>query len=179
MLSFFLSCSAPVENPAVDSPPMLCNGLEELCDKPLNEVAFLRTHNAHASEERGYTSFSMNHFFAIPTQLDDGVRSLNMDLYDVEGELLFCHGFCELGAQPAEELVTEIEDFLNTNPHEVLLLDLQDETSGRAPEVFSALEPFLTKLDSQNAWPTLRMISADQGFFFWRTTHLRSVLDAG
>ena len=160
MLFLLISCNAPIQD---DSSAMLCNGLEELCDKPLNEVAFLRTHNSHASQERGYTSFSMNHFLAIPTQLNDGVRSLNMDLYDVDGELLFCHGFCDLGSQPAEDLVTEIEDFLIANPHEILLLDLQDESNGRAAEAFSSLEPFFFNLDTPNAWPTLsEMIDVDQ-----------------
>ena len=38
----------------------------------------LRTHNANASEEREYSPFAMNHFFAIPTQLQDGVRALRI-----------------------------------------------------------------------------------------------------
>ena len=105
----------------------------------------------------------MNHFFAIPTQLDDGVRSLNMDLYDVDDELLFCHGFCDLGSQPAQDLVVEIEAFLKDNPHEVLLLDLQDESNGRASEAFSPLEPFLFDLSATNAWPTLwEMITSER-----------------
>ena len=57
-----------------------------------------------------------------------------MDLYDYEGELLFCHGFCDLGSQPANELVQEILDFLSNNPNEVLLIDLQDESNGRSAE---------------------------------------------
>ena len=157
MLFIFIACSTPPkENLEVTA--LLCNGLEELCDKPLNEVAFLRTHNAHASEERGYTSFSMNHFFAIPKQLNDGVRSLNMDLYDFEGELLFCHGFCELGSQPAEDLILEIEHFAHEHPNEIILLDLQDESNGRAAEAFDILEPLLNRHSSSESWPTLSEI---------------------
>ena len=95
-------------------------------------------------------------FFAIPTQLQDGVRALNLDLYDYEGELLFCHGFCDLGAQPAHELVQEILDFLSDNPNEVLLIDLQDESSGRSAEAFLSLESHLYERDLDlDSWPTL------------------------
>ncbi len=110
--------------------PLRCNGAVELCDLPLDEVAFLRSHNSHASEERGYHLTARNHTFAIPTQLEDGVRSLNVDVYEWEGELAACHGFCELGTQPLEEILDEIEDFLGENPDETVLIDFQDE----APE---------------------------------------------
>jgi hypothetical protein len=139
------------------SSPLKCNGLTELCERPINKVAFLRTHNAHASEEREYTPFSMNHFFAIPTQLHDGVRSINLDLYDSDGELLFCHGFCELGSQPAEELVQEILAFSLENPSEVILIDLQDESNGRSAEAFLSLESYLYDQSPQDdVWPTLQ-----------------------
>jgi hypothetical protein len=134
-----------------------CNGLESLCEKSLHEVAFLRTHNAHASQEREYSTFSMNHFFAIPTQLNDGVRALNLDLYDNDGELLFCHGFCDLGSQPASELIQEIVDFLAVNPNEVLLIDLQDESNGRSAEAFALLDTYLyEREESEISWPTLQ-----------------------
>ena len=119
-ISLFISCSSTTTknaNAPLKEEIHKCNGLEELCDRNLHEVSFLRTHNAHASEEREYSPFAMNHFFAIPTQLEDGVRSLNLDLYDYNGELLFCHGFCDLGSQPAEELIQEIVDFLSDNPN--------------------------------------------------------------
>ncbi len=157
MILLFLSCTTELR------PPLLCNGLEELCNRPLNETAFLRTHNAHASEERGYHQLSMNHFFAIPTQLRDGVRALNADLYEYEGELVFCHGYCDLGLQPAEELVLELVDFLKNNPNEVLLIDLQDESNGRAAEAFLSLAPWLHPLSTETAWPTLgELIELDQ-----------------
>ena len=159
-ISLFISCSSTTTknaNAPLKEEIHKCNGLEELCDRNLHEVSFLRTHNAHASEEREYSPFAMNHFFAIPTQLEDGVRSLNLDLYDYNGELLFCHGFCDLGSQPAEELIQEIVDFLSDNPNEVLLIDLQDESNGRSAEAFLSLENHLYERDSDlDSWPTLR-----------------------
>jgi hypothetical protein len=70
--------------------------------------------------------FAMNHYFAIPTQLADGVRSLNVDLYEQDGELIACHGDCGLGWQLADELWTEISDFLRANADEVVLIDVED-----------------------------------------------------
>jgi hypothetical protein len=57
-----------------------CNGAASLCDRRVNKVAFLTTHNAMAAaDEPGW-------FFAaqdagIPRQLDDGVRAFMLDLH--------------------------------------------------------------------------------------------------
>jgi hypothetical protein len=57
-----------------------CNGAASLCDRRVNEVAFLTTHNAMAAaDEPGW-------FFAaqdtgIPQQLEDGVRGFMLDLH--------------------------------------------------------------------------------------------------
>ena len=163
-ITLSLSCSSKTEiNTDTREEIQECNGLKDLCDRKLHEVSFLRTHNANASEEREYSPFAMNHFFAIPTQLKDGVRALNLDLYDYEGELLFCHGYCDLGSQPADELVREILDFLSDNPNEVLVIDLQDESNGRSAEAFLSLENHLyarnVDLDS---WPTLGELIQDE-----------------
>ena len=107
--------------------PRLCNGHEAFCTRSLAELSLVRTHNSHASEERGYNPFAMNHYRAIPTQLAEGVRALNVDIYEEDGVLVACHGSCELGSQPVEEIWSEISVFLAENPDEVLVLDVQDE----------------------------------------------------
>lgn len=144
-----------------------CNGQPGLCERPLNEVTFLRTHNSHASEERGYTVLSWNHYFAIPAQLEDGVRSLNVDVYPAEdGGLRACHGFCELGEQPLEDLFDEIEAFMESHPREVVLLDFQDESAEGALRDALATHPLSGRAWVQVAgtpWPTLQeMIEADE-----------------
>ena len=110
--------------------PTRCNGAIGLCEQPVDEVAFLRSHNSHASEDRGYHLAAMNHYVAIPAQLELGVRSLNIDVYLWQDELTACHGFCELGTQPFDEILNEISTFLDANPDETILIDFQDE----APE---------------------------------------------
>lgn len=55
-----------------------CNGHAELCDRPLNEVAFAATHNAMS----GYEDWLfVQHEAPIGDQLRDGVRALMIDVY--------------------------------------------------------------------------------------------------
>jgi hypothetical protein len=52
-----------------------CNGSAELCDKPLNEVAFLGAHNAMSTAaDPGWLFYEQTK--SIPAQLDFGVRAL-------------------------------------------------------------------------------------------------------
>jgi hypothetical protein len=80
--------------------------------------------------------------------------------------LYLCHGFCELGAIDLVDTLSAINDFLEGNPREVLLIDIEDyvepqdivgafEESGLAERVYDGpLEP---------DFPTLgEMIDADK-----------------
>lgn len=162
----FLACSQP-ELPR-------CNGAIALCERTVDEVAFLRAHNAHASEERGYHLASRNHTFAIPTQLEDGVRSLNIDVYEWEDELATCHGFCELGTQPFDEVLNEISTFLDENPSETILVDFQDEATDGAIEAAISGHALGDRVYEQVAgepWPTLgelggRLVPLDGGHVY-------------
>src|SRR5690606_36272786 len=54
-----------------------------------------------------------------------------------EAEVYLCHGFCELGARPAEDALAEVRDFLVTHPGEVLVLSTEDQVSPeQTAEVF-------------------------------------------
>jgi hypothetical protein len=65
-----------VERPA--RPVTICNGHEELCGRPLNEVTFAGTHNSMAAaDERGW--YFAAHRRGIAEQLEFGVRALLID----------------------------------------------------------------------------------------------------
>ncbi len=68
-------------SPAGELPPIEhCNGMAELCDRPLDEVVFAATHNSmSAAEEPGW--FFAEQMRPIRRQLDDGVRALLIDVY--------------------------------------------------------------------------------------------------
>lgn len=102
-----------------------------------------------------------NHYFAIPTQLSDGVRALNIDVYEEPEGLYACHGYCDLGRQPLGELLAEITDFLAAHPTEVILLDLQNESNKQW--VVTAMEEAgiagLAHIQvPTQPWPTLRQL---------------------
>ncbi|HEY1358799.1 MAG TPA: hypothetical protein VGF21_10880 [Thermoleophilaceae bacterium] len=56
-----------------------CNGHEELCDKPLNEVVLPATHNSMSAPLPGW--FSSEQDRPIPGQLADGIRGLLIDTH--------------------------------------------------------------------------------------------------
>jgi uncharacterized membrane protein HdeD (DUF308 family) len=56
---------------------LTCNGSVELCDRPLDRVAFPTAHNAMSSAEDGFVD--PNHRRSLVTQLDAGIRGLLID----------------------------------------------------------------------------------------------------
>jgi hypothetical protein len=60
-------------------PDGTCNGHEELCDRPLNEVAIATTHNSMSVPLPGW--FSSMQEVPIADQLRDGIRGLQIDTH--------------------------------------------------------------------------------------------------
>ncbi|MCO4747910.1 MAG: hypothetical protein KC912_24170 [Proteobacteria bacterium] len=148
---------------ATEPMPETCNGWEALCERTLLEVTLPKTHNSHASLERDYQEAAANHVFPIPRQLEDGIRALNVDVYEEDDEMLACHGYCDLGSQPLSEVWDEITDFLDAHPREVIWLNLQD--GAPLPSVLAAFEAagmHERAYVHDGTWPTLgAMIEAD------------------
>lgn len=145
-----------------ESAPRACNGAEALCDRPFDQVSLPGTHNSMSNADDGWSIPNQQH--DIPTQLQDGVRGLMIDTYDEDGELLTCHGDCDLGSAPLVEVLGEIQGFLAENPNEVLAIIFQD---GITPEQTAAafadsgLDASVYAWDGGD-WPTLgAMIDAD------------------
>ena len=154
-----LACTTPAQDTATSG----CNGAEALCERTLDQVAFAGTHNSMSSGERDWQI--PNHHFAVPTQLADGVRALNLDTHAWEDGLWLCHGYCELGAQPLVEGLAEITTFLEDNPDEVLIITFQDGISGdetRAALTEAGLAALAYTHTTGEPWPTLQaLIDAD------------------
>jgi len=134
-----------------------CNGHQELCGKPYNEVAFVTTHNAFNAGEEGFGL--PNHNFGITRQLNDGVRGLMLDVYDEGGVATVYHGFSFLGTAPLESNLTEIGEFLVANPNEILTIIFECYVdSGMIEAAFTnvGLIPFLHEQTLGEDWPTLQ-----------------------
>jgi hypothetical protein len=148
--------------PAADgAPPLRCNGHEALCDRRLDQVVFPATHNSMSNAEDGWLAPNQTH--GLRRQLDDGVRALLVDTHAWRGGSYLCHSICELGSRPLVEGLRDLTRFLRENPHEVLVLIIEDGLSAAETEAaFRAAEllPF-TYTHPGGAWPTLRQMIAD------------------
>ncbi|MCA9824373.1 MAG: hypothetical protein KC482_03240 [Dehalococcoidia bacterium] len=72
--------SLTVEQASEPPPIEHCNGSANLCDRPLDKIAWAATHNSmSASDESGW--FLANQTRGIAQQLEDGIRVLLIDLY--------------------------------------------------------------------------------------------------
>ncbi len=75
-------------------------------------------------------------------------------------EIWLCHGFCELGAAKLVDGLREVRDFVVSNPHEVLIIVIQDEgpTPAEIAGAFesSGLMPYVYTGPAGPPWPTLR-----------------------
>jgi len=139
-----------------EEPEQTCNGHASLCERRLDEVTLAMTHNAMSSAELGWLGPNQN--LAIPRQLADGVRGFMLDTYDVDGEVLLCHGYCELGQSRLVDVLLEFRTFLEENPGEVLWFVLQDGASpATTVSAFdeAGLTPRAATLDPTEPLPTL------------------------
>jgi hypothetical protein len=135
---------------------LVCNGHAELCDRPVNEVAYATTHNAMSIANYGWIWPSHDgtvltqlnagvrgflidsHYFddqawiesqldALPPDLQTSVRDI-LDLIDLgkEDGNYLCHMMCGLGATELEDTLIEIRFFLEGHPNEVIVMVFED-----------------------------------------------------
>ena len=148
--------------PPADDGPQRCNGHEELCDRPFNEVVFAMTHNSMSNAQERWLAPNQN--LPIERQLEDGIRGLMLDTYEERGQLLLCHSFCSIGSRDLVDALTGIRQFLDDNPDEVIAIIFQDAiTSAQTEQAFedSGLIRYVYTHDPDAGWPTLRQMIAD------------------
>ena len=141
--------------PMDTAPPRLCNGRQDLCDRPFDRVVLPGTHNSMSNADDGWIVPNQTH--GIPQQLDDGIRALLLDTHDFYGEPHLCHSNCYLGALPLVDGLAAITAFLQAEPDQVLALIFEDHIG--APETEAAfaasgLDAFVYTHPG-GAWPTL------------------------
>jgi hypothetical protein len=158
----------PSVPPACEPPdafPTTCNGDVSLCAKRFDEVAYPTTHNAFSTTD---DFLAANQTHRIPRQLEDGVRGLMLDIYEMNGEILLCHGGCGrvLGQTPLVDTLIEIREFLRCHPGEVISIIFESYVSAELVEdafVASGAIDYVRAQPLDAAWPTLtEMIAADE-----------------
>ena len=138
-----------------------CNGVENICDFPVNEVMFGVVHNAMATTD----SFLFpNHERPMEEALEAGFRGVNLDVCLCNGvSYKLCHGQCGIGeADPTTEF-SKIVSFLNQNPNEVIILTIEVNNGVNLndfyDQVLSQVDGFQDLLyvhnNATDPWPTM------------------------
>jgi hypothetical protein len=169
-----------------------CNGYSILCTRNFDDVVYPATHNSHANPESGFNNIAENQLANISTQLERGIRYINMDVYDYNDEVWVCHGDWDLlihpclqsGGERAQNQLEEVAAFLEDNPYEVVTLAFEnyvDANTMYGEFNNSDLSPYL--FSKQEQWPTLgemvfantRLVvmadSENQGYDWWLDEH--------
>ncbi|MFM1876465.1 MAG: hypothetical protein RL266_2202 [Bacteroidota bacterium] len=141
-----------------------CNGHAALCGKRYNEVAYLTTHNAFNAEEDGFNL--PNQTYGLTQQLNDGVRGLMLDVYDEGGIATVYHSLAFLGTTSLESNLTEIKDFLDANPNEIVTIIFECYADFELIEtafINTETLDYTLEQDLGGEWPTLQeMIDANK-----------------
>ena len=129
ILLAIVGCASPAKDSASPGDSAVlegtaCNGHDVLCDRPVTEVTFAGTHNSMSNADAEWVAPNQQH--GLTRQLEDGVRAMMLDTYEWEGDLWLCHAYCELGAQPLVEGLSELADFMDAQPREVVQIVFQD-----------------------------------------------------
>lgn len=152
-----LACQTPPK-PLPDA----CNGHAELCDRPFDQVVLPATHNSMSNQSDGFGA--PNQEDGLKAQMEAGIRGMLLDTHEYEGDLYFCHSYCEIGKIPMVEGLTEIREFLDDHRGEVMVFILQDAiTPEQTAKAFEEadLSRLLYTWDG-GEWPTLgKMVEND------------------
>ncbi|MFL5871674.1 MAG: hypothetical protein ACJ75R_11365, partial [Solirubrobacterales bacterium] len=80
---------------------------------------------------------------------------------DAPTRIYLCHGYCELGAVDAEQAFEDIHRFLEQNPQEVLIVDIEDYTTPEDTVALlekTGLADLVYRGSAGPPWPTLRQM---------------------
>jgi hypothetical protein len=140
----------------------ICNEFAELCDRAFDAISHPTTHNAMSNQQEGW--LGPNQTFSVPHQLDDGVRALMLDTWYFGGDAVLCHGGdvfpCNVtGMKPLVDGLTEIREFLEHRPNEVVSIIFESyisEADTLTDFITSGLIDYVHTQPVGDPWPTLR-----------------------
>lgn len=138
-----------------------CNGYEALCSRRYSNITYIGAHNSAFDGE----TIVHNQHVPVTRQLDLGVRFLQAQTQDLEGDIQLCHTYCwELDAGPLGDYLWLLSTWLQENPGEVVTLLLTnidaidvrkfDEAFRQADLTRYVFRP--PKKLKKSDWPTLQ-----------------------
>ncbi|ORZ40585.1 PLC-like phosphodiesterase [Catenaria anguillulae PL171] len=140
---------------------LACNGHPSLCSKSVTDVTFAGTHNSYST---GSMNPGTNQFTGITTQLQYGIRLINLDIHNWKDDLYLCHKFCwALSRGRAVDSLREIAAFMNSAEGSREVITIIFENAAKAG--YDRLEKLLrdaglaqlayVQPSSSKTWPTL------------------------
>lgn len=106
-------------SPARRATPTVCNGHAELCDRSYGNVTFIGTHNSYGNG----TSIMDNQGKGVVAQLNDGVRTLQVQAHTSGGDIHLCHSSCTLlDGGTLLAYLTKVKTWLDANVDEVITM---------------------------------------------------------
>ena len=146
--------------------PLSCNGSPLLCDRRLDQISLVATHNAMSNAAEGWQIPNQN--LGMLQQLRDGVRGFLIDIkpYDgdepaLQGQLALCHGPCAFGAERLVEGLLKFKTFFAEDPGAFVVFVLEDHAPTADIDVALAeagLRDLCHQQDPEQPWPTLRQM---------------------
>jgi len=160
--------------------PLPCNGSPGICNLPVSSVVFPAVHNAMSSEVDGFTAF--NNLRSMEDALASGIRAMQIDSCDCgDLGLQFCHGECfyfgflAIGHRDPENMLKNIKAFLDENPRELIIIDLQvnDDTLDAVYAVLQSIPGFVDMMYDhprlRDDWPLMGdLIDANKRIIFFQ-----------
>ncbi|WZH43667.1 PLC-like phosphodiesterase [Fusarium acuminatum] len=143
-----------------------CNGHDELCKRKYSDITFIGTHNSAFVGKLPVH----NQYISVIEQLDLGVRFLQAQTQNKDGDIQMCHTHCwELDEGPLEDYLQEISDWMGKNPDEVvtlLLTNIDALPIEKYDDAFNStgLKEFVFRPEKKLAfddWPTLQKFLDD------------------
>jgi hypothetical protein len=184
--------SEEVNGDGAEAEAVGCNGDMTNCDRRVDELVWLTTHNSFSALEDDF--IGPNHYFGMRRQLADGVRAFMIDIYNYSdpgtgaGVPALCHGDCRIGVLPLSTALGWIEAFLATHPTDVLIFIVEQATADgliAAAVENTTLGPKMwtsptssSQLGATFVWPTLSELTRSGIQVMWFTdTRARSGSD--
>lgn len=143
-----------------------CNGNDALCGKKYSDVTFVGSHN---SAFVGITP-AHNQYVSVTDQLNLGVRFLQAQTQNKDGQIQMCHTDCALlDSGPLSKYLDEINTWMEAHPREVVTLlltniDAMPVTQFGDTFKSTGLDKYVFKPGEKVAidqWPTLQTLIDD------------------
>ena len=123
--------------------------------EPLGKATFLTTHNSYNSDAYSNLGsyYDPNQKYSLVDQLDMGIRSLELDVHNYNGDLLLCHGQsshtgCSTFDRRFEDGIKEVSTWLKQekNRQQVTILYIEEHVDGRYNDLMGQIDAHMGEL---------------------------------